>query len=162
MGFPSPPLYLNRPDYHPPHTSKMRKATRSIVRLTAILAAAAPLASAFTCTWRGGDYSWYTYYEDFLPYCCIPSNGNCPNGWVTGYKFCGETFYEDCYNCGTGGAVCCEDPYSKQYQTTAKTQCCQCVGDTVSDPFNWPFLDEHYLTQGDCDAAVRTVVPYMV
>ena len=49
---------------------KMRKATSSAAGLMAVLAAVAPLASAFTCTWRGGDYSWFTYYEEIPRDCC--------------------------------------------------------------------------------------------
>jgi hypothetical protein len=37
-------------------------------------AAAIPRISAFTCTWRGGDYSSFTYRVDLLGYCCSKSS----------------------------------------------------------------------------------------
>lgn len=133
----------------------MRKATSSVGGLMAILAAAIPMASGFTCTWRGGDYSWFTYYEDIPPYCCIDDvfgSGNCPGGWGSS-KFCGENFYENCYGCGgNDNAMCCEDPYSKQYAVETKTQCCQCAGDYVFNPFADPWGEDDYmLTQQDCE-----------
>ena len=127
----------------------MKIALSSLAALVAFVAS--PVAG-FTCTWRGGDYSWFTYYEDLEPYCCVPYSGTCPQGWLTGYRYCGETFYENCYNCGTGNAYCCEDPYSKQYARETKTQCCQCAGDTVYDPFTEQDIT---LTQNHCNAAVR-------
>lgn len=90
-----------------PPTPKMRKATSFAAGLVAVLFAAVPLASAFTCTWRGGDYSWFTNNDDIPGWCCSPEGGTCPNGCGPSI-YCNEILYESCYNCGTN-AYCCED-----------------------------------------------------
>ncbi len=48
--------------------------------------------------------------------------------------------------------MCCEDPFSKQYERETKTTCCECAGDTVYNPIT---NTELILTDEICDAAVR-------
>jgi hypothetical protein len=130
-------------------------STKSSFLLVAF-ATAIPLLSAFTCTWRGGDYSSFTYRIDLQGYCC--NSGNCGDGWATGSFNCNNDFYESCYGCnncgGPGGCdgVCCEDPFSKQYERETKTTCCECAGDQAYNPIT---NDLYALKPSDCSAAVR-------
>jgi hypothetical protein len=68
--------------------------------------------------------------------------------------WCSLDYYEDCDYCDVeeGEAVCCDDPYSKQYERETTTTCCQCAGDTVYNPITG---NNYVLTEANCNAAVR-------
>ena len=124
-------------------------STKSSLLLVAF-ASGIPLLSAFTCNWRGGDYSAFTFRIDLPGFCC--NSGNCLNGYVDNSFNCNNDFYEDCFNCNSNSGVCCRYPYSKQYERESTTTCCQRAGDEVFNPITNTNL---ILTDGICDAAVR-------
>ena len=124
-------------------------STKSSVLLVAV-ATAIPLVSAFTCNWRGGDYSSFTYRLDVAGRCC--QSGNCGDWALQGFvPACNENFYESCFACNSNFGTCCDDPYSKQYERETTTTCCQCQGDTVWDPVS---ATSRVLTSGDCSSEV--------
>lgn len=112
-------------------------------------ATAIPLISGFTCTWRGGDYTSFTYRIDLPGDCCDAKSGTCPQGSYGGRtSFCNSDYYETCVACGDG-ASCCDDPFSKQYERETTTTCCQCAGDNVFDPIT---ASNTILTTDNCNA----------
>lgn len=123
--------------------------TKSSLLLVAI-ATAIPFVSAFTCDWRGGDYSSFTWRVKQAGRCC--TGGGCPIGYaLDGFiGACDENWYENCFGCGVN-SNCCEHPFSTQWERETTTTCCQCAGDEVYDPISDTRV---LLSNADCAAEV--------